>query len=309
MRFTNSKLIAALLAFLIITTGAAAAATFDTETTDTGTQSDISGASTTVDLYPGNSSEALYVETDGATSSNLTLEITPAEAGVDTVVYENSTPDTVNDSAGHYAWNVTHDELEGIPRDESGGMFNLSVYNDSGGKILNTEVTFNTPEDQGAVLWIGAGGEGSSMTSLVADSVEMSTEDSWHSEKNVSTWSGYTTVNGSQSTLTVDVANDSTADAYASAAEGVEDDEWMIASTVWINGIPHKVYKNELPDDVDSDQTTVVYDNDTEQMTVDLGSEYEGTSTVNVRATANEGYAFGELWSNFGVTDALSTLW
>jgi len=309
MKLNARKLISALVAILVVTTGVAAAATFDTETTTTGSESDISGSTNTIDLYLGNSSQALYVETDGASTSNLTLNITPAETGVDTVVYTNSTPDTVNDSNGHYAWNITHDELEDIPRDESGGTFNVTITNESGTEILSTEVTFNTPNDENAVMLVTDGGEGSAMTPLVADSVEITSEEGWYSSKNVSTWSGYTTINGSESTVTVDLENSSTADAYASAAEGVDDGEWMTESTVWINGVPHKVYKNEFPDDVDSDQTTVVYDNDTEQLTVNPGSEYADTSTVSIRATGNEGYGFGELWSNFGATEALGSLW
>lgn len=323
MRITNpTKSLAAVFmaALLVLSAGAAAAATFDTETVSTATQSDVSGSTTTVNLHPGNTSESLYVETDGATTSNLTLTLQPEGVAYD--AYTNSTPDTVNATAGHYAFNVTHDELADLPRDESGGTYTLTVENKTA-VILNTTVVFETPTDNSAVLAITdqAGTDGAAMSNLVADRLTLSAvESGWFGISALSfgddngtemaTWSGYTAVNGTDSDLTVQLKNSSTADAYSAAAEDRDDGDWITGSTMWVNGVPHLVYLNEAPEDLDNDVTTVVYSESTDELQIDLnGEEYTDTRTVSLRATAGEGYAFGELWSNFGKTTAIKSLY
>lgn len=316
MNHKMRKVIAALFAVLVVSTGIAAAATFDTETIDTATQSDVSGATNTVVLDPGNATESLYVETDGASTGNLTLEITPAEKGLNTVVYKNETPVTVNSTAGHYAFDVGHDELADTPRDEIGGTYNVTVVNDTGGVEAQTEVTFETSKagDDNAVMWVtdDSGTDAAAMSNLVADSVEITGEETgilyWSEEFNISTWSGYTAVNGTHSNVTIHFKNTSTSGAYGNTVdEDTENGDWITGQTVWVNGIPHKVYMNEAPEDVEKGETVVTYDNSTKTLNADLGKEYEGTRTVSIRATGGDGYAFGELWSNFGAWDALSS--
>lgn len=324
MRY-NTKRIAAVLASVLLLSaaaGAAAAVSFDSETTTTSTQSDVSGSSTTVTAHWGNSSDALYVETDGATTSDLKLELTPAQSGVDYVAYSNTTPDTVNDSNGHYAFNVTYAELDDIPRAYSGATYNLTVYNASNDTaILETEVTFSTAsgasENAHMAVTDDAGTDGAAKTDLVADRLTLEAADEGilgalsmdDNETQIATWSGYTTVNGTDSDVVIHLANSSTADAYSEAATDYESGEWIQESTIWINGVPHKVYKGEVPDDVESSETTVVYDSSADTVTADLnGDEYENVQTVSVRSTANKGYGFGELWSNFGTWTALRTL-
>lgn len=317
------KVLTALVALTVLTTavgGVMAAATWDSETTTTSTQSDVTGSTTSIDVYYGDSSNATYFEVDGASTSNLTLEITPAENGVDYLVYQNKTPDTVNSANGHYAWNVSHDELADAPRDVDGASYDVRVINQSSGnEVLNsTGVTFNQANSDAKAVMVVTNAttdDAAAMTNLVADRLTISEKDGglfgvkasdlnpFSSEENasdsVATWSGYTTVDGTNTTVEVVMDNSSAADAYDAAAEDTESGEWMTGATLFVNGIPHKVYDSSAPDDADG--TTVVYDPDSDTLSVDTeGEDYQDVRTLSLRGTGNEGYKFGELVSNFG---------
>jgi hypothetical protein len=329
-----TKLTTSLVALMLLTaavSGAAAAASFDDESTTTTTTSDVSGASTTVTFYPGNSSKTLFVETDGATSStadNLTLELTPVQSGVNYTVYENTSADTLDATNGHYSFNVSHDELSDVPRDYQGGTYTLTVENSSQ-EILSTEVTLSTASDASEDAYVAVVDEGSdgAMTSAVSDQLSIKTKDAGlfslsalsfgslsgddnstdSSESNISTWSAYTTVNGTNSDVIVTLANSSASESYQSVASDYEDGDWMLESTMTVNGVPHKVYKGSAPDSVNG--TTVVYKESSDTVEIDLkGDTYEDVRTVNLRATAGSGYGFDGLWSNFGYMAALKSL-
>lgn len=316
MQINIKKMIPIALALLLVTSGAAAAIAWDTETTNTATTSDLSGASNTVSLDPGNASATpVYVEVSGASTENLTLELEVAEPGVNYTAYTNATPDTEDATNGHYSWSVGHDELEDLPRDETGGTYNATVYDDTGTELLNTEVAFDTAgNDDNAVLVVSDDGtkDAAAMTNLVADDLEVTQEKSWFgfgsTETNVSVWSGYTNINGSSSDVTVQLANSSTSSAYETAGEDSNEGDWMRDSTVFINGQPHKVYKGAAPDDVESNDTYAVYDNSKDELTLNLGDDYDKTRTLQVRAAAGQGYSFGELQANFGYLTALESL-
>lgn len=306
---------------MVLVSGAVAAAGWDTETTNTTTTSDVDASTTSVAFDPGNENKALYVEVTAATS-NLTLKLSPAAEGVDWVAYSNSTPDTTDATNGHYAWNVTHKELSDLPRDVDGGAYNVTVVNKSGAELLNKEVTFDSSaENDSAVLAVtsDAGEDGAAMTSLVADTMELSSADVGFlglsskylgaDKTNISTWTGYTNVNGTATDVEVDLENSTTADAYASAAKGAEDGETLSGMTMWVNGVPHRVYMNSAPDDLANDTTTVVYDNSTESLTIDTkGTLYENSRVLQIRSTGGSGYSFSSLWSNFGALSAIKSL-
>lgn len=318
----NFKKIATLAVIaMVLTTGMAAAIAWDTETTNTTTTSDLSGASNTVTFDPGNSSESIYVEVSGASTENLTMEMSPAQSGVNYVAYSNATPDTEDATNGHYSWTVTHKELEDVPRDLDGGTYTATVYDDTGAELLTTEVALDSSgvEDNVVLAVTDDGGSsGAAMSNLVADTLEVSQKDVGFlgvsskygsaDKQNVSTWSGYTAVNGSNSTVQVNFENSTTADAYTSAAEGVDDGEWLTDSTVFINGVPHKVYSENAPDDLDADATTVVYKNSTDTLEINPGADYDNARNLQIRSTAGNGYGFGTLQSEFGLWAAISSL-
>jgi uncharacterized protein YxeA len=325
-----NRKIAVLMTVLVALAGAAGAATaadWDTETTDTTTTSDWSGTSNTATADWGNASDSVYLETDGAANENLTLELTPAEAGVDYVAYTNSSPDTVDDTNGHYSFAVSYGELDTLPRDSSGATYNATIYNDSGGVVADTQVTFNTAanasEDAYMAVTADANSDGAALTNLVADTTEFEensggvfsglasmftfgSEDTNDSAPDVATFSGFTTVNGSNSDVIVQLTNESTQDAYANEAADYEDGDWIKGMTATVNGVPFKVYKNSAPDGVNG--TVVVYNADADQLEISLGEEFDRTSTVSIRSSGGSGYGFGALWSNFGVQAAFSSL-
>lgn len=301
--------------------GAAAAVAWDTETTTTTTTSDISGTSNTVTYYAGNSGQSVYSEVTSAQSgTNYTLQVSPAQSGVDYIAYENASAATP--ASGHRAWNVSHAELD-IPRDINGGTYNVTVINESdGSKELTTEVTLSTAdsvENPKAVMALTeqTTDDGAAMTHLVADRLELSSKSpGWGAEivslgganeTTVATWSGYTTVNGTNTPVEVRLANSSSAEAYADAAESYDDGDWIRESTIFINGVPHKVYKNQAPEDHNG--TAVVYNQNADKLEISTaGAEYENVSTLQLRGAAGEKYGFGELWSNFGWMTALGSL-
>jgi hypothetical protein len=310
--------ITALLLLFAAVGGAVAA--FDTETTDTSTTSDVSGATNTVTADWLNASESLYVETDGvADPANVSLELSPAEKGVDYVAYTNASPDVTNSTAGHAAFNVSYDELD-IPRDADGATYNLTVRNESGDAVEQTEVTFQSAdganEDSVIAVTDDAGTVGSANIPLVADRLEledksgglfsMSTLAFWSSSSDdsdtpqIATWSGYTTTNSSASEIRVDLENASTSDAYADAAGDAESGDWVRGMTMWVNGVPQKVYYGSAPDDVDENATTVVYKESSDSLVIDTGENLDTSRTVNIRSTAGSGYGGGEIISNFG---------
>lgn len=319
------KLLTVLVAIAVVASmaglGAAAAAWDTTNDANSTTTSDISGATTTVTFNPDNTTKDLYIEVDSATTSNLSVEFSPATDGVDHVVYENATPDTVNATSGNYAWTIGHGELSEIPREATGGTYNVTVYNTSDGtELLNTEVVLDSTgvNEKRAIISVAddsADGDASALTPLVADRLDLETESAgWTNtlnvfsdanETDVATWSGYTTVNGTNSTVTVSMDNSTAASAYDAAAEDRDDGEALKLSTVSINGIPHLVYNDEEPEDYPDDATLVTYDDTNDELTIELGDEYENVSTVNVRSTGGAGYSFSEAWSNFGLTKAV----
>lgn len=311
------------LAVLASSVGVGAAAiAWDTETTTTSTTSDVDGSTTSIDVYYGDSGNSTYFEVDGATTSNLTLEITPSQDGVDYVAYENTTADTVYSTNGHYAFNVSHDELASAPRDVDGASYDVRIINQSSGdEVLNsTGVTFSQAGSSPKAVMVltnDTTDSGAAMTPLVADRLSISKESaSWGAKLNplsdenetvVSTWSGYTTVDGTNTTVEVLLDNSSSATAYSDAAADYEDGDWIKGATLFANGVPHKVYKNEAPEDADG--STVVYLESSDKLVINTeGEDYQDVRTLQLRGGAGNGYAFGELWSNFGVQAALSSL-
>lgn len=319
---TMRKQITTLLVVLtVLTMGATGAlAAWDTETTNTTTTSDVDSTTTSVVLDPGNSSESTWFEVTASTS-NLTLEISPAQSGVDYVAYSNSTPETTDETNGHYAFEVSHDEVGDLPRTIDGGDYNVTVINNDDDSTVAeaSGVTFDTSGQSGtgAIMVVTADSNSSSgdasMIPTVADRLEVETTETWGGfgdDKNVSTWSGYTHVNGTSSDVTVRLEEADAADTYASAAEDYDDGEWIREATLFANGVPLQVYKNEAPDDLDSDVPYAVYNEDTDELEVYLaGTAFEDVRTLNLRGGAGEGYGFGTLQSEFGWGAALSSLW
>lgn len=310
--------VVAMLLLSVLAPAALAAAAWDTETTNTATTSDVDSTTTSVTYEPGNASQSTWFEIDADPASNYTLRLEDPDTGY--VFYENSTADETDATNGFYGWNVTHDELGDAPRDVDGNDYEVVVYNESSQSVdLNETVTFDASAQSGttAVMHVADESEDTAtaaLSPLVADRLTLETKSAGilgsllgSNDTTVATWSGYTEINGSSSDVEVHLANTSTADAYSSVAGGYEDGDWIRESTIWLNGVPHKVYKGSAPDDAEG--TTVVYNSGTDTLEITPSGEgMQDVRQLQMRGGAGEAYGFGTLSTNFGLIDALASL-
>ena len=132
-------LMTALLAMAVITGGAAAALTYDSETTNTSTTSDWTGGETVTDLDNSSKQAELEVQSDNATSGdNFTLRFvvndTASDQNGDTIYEDDSSWTATNASQGHYNKTVTYATVfEALERDagETVTVDVVTVWNES----------------------------------------------------------------------------------------------------------------------------------------------------------------------------------
>lgn len=310
---------AVLFAVLLLTSvmGAAAAATWDTETTSTSTTSDVSGASNTLTWYAGNETETVYFEVDGAGTSDLTLELSNGADAIDTVYYENATADTENSSAGHYSWTVTHAELsEELPSHYSSSTYEVEVINNTDGSVVtNTSLTLAWDGTE-TTARVAVANDSRSVDSigddLSADSLEVENQSTWFgfgAEKTTSTYRDDVAVDGNNTTVQMDLMDPDAADSMSSAAEGHDDGERIydarfVVSSSTAEAQLAPVYKNEAPSDPPTD-TYVVYDTSKDRLELTTASAFDDATTLHVTGVAGEGYSFGEALSAFGIDHAI----
>lgn len=310
------------LVLLLSAAGGAAAIAWDTETVNTATTSDVSGTSTTVQWYPDNSTESVYVEVSGANNSDLRLEIQNGATEIDSAYYENATPDTENASSGHYSWTVTHSELRSsLPSDYQGGAYDIVVANATSDKILmESELVLSNQKANGTTARIFV--ENASTTSdavgnsLIADSLEVESEEPGRvrallgaENDTTATFRDDVSVDGANTTVEYVLRDSQTADAMDTAAESREDGEWIygaqfVVSSSSFDSKYTKVYKSEAPEDPES--TYMVYSPSSDTLTLHTEDEdFSSAKQLSVRGVAGEGYSFGDAFDAFGTFDAL----
>lgn len=329
MHDTTRKLfaISAVVALLVSSFGAGAAAiAWDDETGNTATTSDVAGnTGQTVGINYGSADNFTYFETDGASTGNLTLKIMPGADDVDYVVYKNTTAETVDAGAGHYAFNVSGDELSDAPRDVEGATYDVEIINQSSGNVVlssdDVTINANSSNDQAVMAVAATSNNDGALTPLVADSVELEDKSGmWglssfnplgnsSDDVKVSTWSGYTTIDGANSSARFLLTNSSTSESYSDVASNYDDGDWMVETTLIANGQAFQVYKNEAPDSVGDDESYAVYDADADEIVLETESDhYEDVRQLQVRGTASKGYGFSGIVSNFGLGAAINSL-
>lgn len=319
MKITTRQFGAALVALLMLTSlvGAAAAASWDTEGTNTATTSDVSGASSSATWYAGSTEETEYYEVQGAGTDNLTLEIRNGASELNTTYYTNSSAETTDATNGHYAWNITHAELRSeLPSDYQGGTYTVAVVNDSTGDDIVTHqrtLNFNSSKTTARIMVENASRSADAIgNSLVADSLEVSTEETWWgfgADKNVSTYRDDVQVDGDNTTVEMEFKDSSARESMEAAAAGHEDGEWIYGAQFTVSSSTTdtklaKVYLNEAPSE--PGDTYAVYDNSSKRITFH-STEFSDAEELHIRGVANEGYSFGDLWSNFGAQDAFTS--
>jgi len=290
---------------------AAAATSFDGETTNTGTESDVTTADGTLTLHPGNDSESTWVEVQ-SDSGDVELVIEPAQQGLDTEIYSNSSAETTNDTEGHYAWNVTHDELEDIPRDTDGADVVFKVYEN--GEVNATSGTYTLDQSHldspKAVMWVtdNSGTDNATQTDMIADSLSNETEERFlRSDKTIHSYSSFINVHPNASETEIHLVNQSVRDNYDSQAESLDDGSLLRLQTMNVNSGPVLMYTAGVEDAPETSYTT--YDDAEGVVTLQHGDGLDDVEQLHVSSTVGESYDFGTALDHFDWRTAFNLSW
>lgn len=285
------------LGIVLIATGlvAGAAPVIDTETTDTSTTSDVA-ADTTIVGFEANSNNSTHIEASSLTA-NASMKLIDPDTGV--VYYTNSTPTATNETAGYYAWDISHDEWENLPVKSGGNKtLTLRLINDTTVDDPDTtNVTFSIEGAPGrtvvhissaqigddAIVKLGDPGWGISVLDT-----DFELFGAWAPEPTTSQDS--VSIDGEDSTIKYHIENDSAASQYHRAAENKDDGEtiWSTIVTADKRAIP--VYKNNTPEDVnETSDSYAIYsgDENASDLKIHLGDSFENESSVNVFMKGN----------------------
>lgn len=307
-------LMMALIIGLAAVTGGAAAASWDTETTTTTTESDLTGAPASFTISPESSGgQNVYVETQGASSSDLTLEISPTNPDVDTTLYSTSNFSTEDDANGHYSVELTQAELEeNLPRAVGPNPYTIEILNSSGDVVLENQGVelMYTSGDTLVVLGDDSTGTSTLGTPLLADGLTVEETDSFLPEflagdDNGSSVASLSTqmplprdiANGSDAVISLD--NQQTRDAFDAAAADADDGE-AIDATASINSEPVQVFAvGAAPEDVED--AYLSYNADNGDLTVESNGDEDLESANSAFVTAEAGDGGYGPFSEFGV--------
>lgn len=324
MKLNTKRLAVIAVVAMLATSGiGAAAVAWDTESTNTTTTSDVSSGTTSETVYHGDASNATWFEvTVDDSSLNYTLEIR-TDDDLEYVLYENDSAEVTDATNNHIAWNVSHDELEDLPRDVDGTDVNVTIVNESasGNPVaLSETLTLASGNDNAtAVMHLtdDAGEPAAAATNLFADTSEYSEKFAYFGAAqfwtdngtDVSAWSGWTTIDGNNSGVEVHMENSTAASSYDAVAEDADEGDWMAKSTLFLNGKPVQVYAESAPDDVGDDQDYAVYNEETDSLDVTIQSEeLSDVNTLYVRGGAGDGYGFWSAADAFGFGTAASAV-
>lgn len=291
----------------VITGGVAAAAVWDTGTTNSPETSDVTSSSHT-ETY--NSTGNLYVAVDNAGTTNLTLEIRPDSDAIETPLYTNSSGVVLNSSTNNVAWNLSHSAvLNEIAHGKDAGHYDLVVVNKSGAVKKSADLTVDYSGQNGSTVIMSVVSAGAPGLDELADSSTISTKDGLLSgvfgndSTTTASWNGYMSVNAN-TTEQVKFVNDSTASTYDSLAADAEDGTWMTQTVVFMNGVPYQVYDGS-PSETPGHHYAV-YDESTDTLTFKNNADHlENTTIVRVRGQTHTDYAFTKALSHFGFNDAM----
>lgn len=300
---------------LVVGAAGAASPVLDTETSDTTTTSDIV-ADTTITSFEASQNNSTHVEASGLTA-NASMEVRDPDTGV--VYYTNSSPDATNSSAGYYAWDINHSEWDDFPATSGGNKtFELRVYNDS---------TVDDPDTTNVTFYIESV-DGRTVINVaepqIGDDAIATVKEAGYSVLGVDTdiemaglWApeaifdqGSVAVDGNGSTIKYALANDSVAERFGQSADDASSGDWVKSTVLTVDGTPVKVFDESAADDVDENvDTYAVYENDSDDVTVYLGEDYENETTVDVHMAANKGI-IGQ-WGTYGLqmTGFTDTSW
>jgi hypothetical protein len=334
MKF-NLKRIAsfALIAALIAAAPAAATLTYDSETTNTTTTSDLTGGETVTDLDNSTVYKRIEVQSDNATTSGLAnpeeaftlkMSVNDSDNGEDgRTFYTNSSTFAVEDATnGHYSINVSHAEMfDELERDVDENV------------TVDVTVVFNETEsdEEAATIAIHAQNGNERTVEVVSDSdvenesgVELTNE-----SRTLRSDLDFVTVESDEpidqnTTVSFVFANDTVEDKYTAAydASSFSSGDYVHSMTAYAEDRPIMVFANSGGDERDagyfaggfdpSEDTYATYYNnggdhgENAQLDVIPQGDDADSSSLEIKTSGNKKLGFVENLKNFGFDAARS---
>ncbi len=306
---------AALAVFLIASVfagGAMGAVSYDSETTDTSTTSDITGGET-INNFNASSDQYKWVEVS-ADSNDTKLEVVDNDTDevIETFTPSHSSFEETNGSdGGYYAWNLTHEELFAhVPVEaNSNTTVDLVAYNNTSAENPDTTTATVTlaATNERTVVYAGDTFTSSSTFEELTENriagfampLDIST---FASEANIADIEqDNVAVDGDNTTVTYVLSASNASDPFDEAASNAEDSE-RLESQLWINGNAHAIYQaGSVPDDVESSDTYGVYDSSADTLEINVGEDYEDESSLDIEMMGNKEYGIlTQLTAEFG---------
>jgi len=283
--------IVALVALLAV--GAASGAvTFDSETTNTATTSDVTSTSSAV-AYNESGTVYFEFETQGTESG---FNVTDPETGrelVNRTVSDDSVDQTYSDkttSPSTYYWetNVSQSKWSSIEMDP-GENKTLSAYiiNDTRAANPTVHMVNMTIMNDGKRTYLRLEDDevGSSGLAELGSETTLGVQLPWNSD--TATIDQSVPVNGSGTTATIDVQNTTVAERLATSSEGASSGDWVPSTLATVDDEPVKVYADSAPDDVSG--TYIIHDTSADKLEIHTGDDVDGSS-IDVRIVANKGW-------------------
>lgn len=318
----------ALVAALVVATGPAMAAlTYDSETTNSASTSDLTGGETVTKLDNSSTYKTIQFSSTNATSSSLTnpeeaftlkLTVNDTESEDDgRVFYTNtSTPKVVDATNGTYAYNVSHAELfDELERDVD--------------EVVTVDVTvvFNESEsdEEAATIQISAQNGDKRAVEVVTDDdlanatvVETTNESRtlWP-DLNFATLETDTVITNN-TTISYVLANETVADTFETAYDfsSFDSSDYIYTMTSTVEGTPIMVFASSAGEEREagwfaggfdpSEDTYAVYMNDggdygsNSQINVVPQGEHDEKASLEVTVSGNKKPGFWTAYKNFG---------
>lgn len=269
-------------------------------------QSEVTG-STTVDNYDGSPLANGTVE-GNVSSTDPAFRVIDAETDtvVETLKGDDLNQTTDGGSYYHYEGNVS-DAFEQVPINAGESKtFAVEIVDNYTLDDANETSTFANVTVNGSTNRAVFAGTESNLDIVSDEGTEFFGFSLWGAEDMTTFEEDDVGINGSGSTVELDVWDDNASEDFATSAEDKSSGDWIWTTQLWIEDeSAHKVYYESAPDDVDSDDTYGVYNPTTDSVDVNVGEQYEDDDNVDIRIVGNDAFSISERFNNFGIQNAL----
>jgi len=311
----------AFAAFLVVgaVAGPGLAADIDSETTDTTTQSALQ-AGDTVEDYDGTEQSDMALAVS-ATSTDPAVKIIDPDSGLTVHTFsaddlnQTDAVDTGSDgNADVWYFNATasqvNDAFQKVPI-TSGENQSVTV------RIIDNATLDEQNQTMTNETVYLDGVTGRAVFPGTADSLSLATDGfqvlgfNLSVDENAEFEQDNVAINGSGSTIAVNVFDGEGADRFASAPDSADASsagDWVWTTQLWVNEQPHRVFYEEAPDSMEDSDTYGVYLPSEDEVMVNVGDFYDGEDSVDVRVKGNDAYGTITRLMNFGAANALGSL-